>query len=120
MKVIYYDLETTHLYPLSGPNGVQIVQIGAVTCKWAFRQKKLNIYVIPTCRINAGATRAHGLTHEELLEDEIEYDNVLSLETGLQLFMNFLADQKDHDDEEVLMVSFYLYPYSIKFAFEIE
>lgn len=105
MKVIYYDLETTHLHPLSGPNGVQIVQIGAVTCKWAFRQKKLNIYVIPTCRISAGATRAHGLTHEDLLEDEIEYDNVLSLETGLQLFMNFLAEQKDHDDEEVLMVS---------------
>ena len=106
MKVVYYDLMTTHRRPctLDGPHGVQIVQIGAVTGRLGNEQ--LNLYVIPTCDISDHATRFHGLTHEILLEDEIEYENVMSLRAGLQLFMDFLEHQKEHDDEEILIVEF--------------
>ena len=115
MKVVYYDLMTTHRRPctLDGPHGVQIVQIGAVTGRLGNEQ--LNLYVIPTCDISDHATRLHGLTHEILLEDEIEYENVMSLRAGLQLFMDFLEHQKEHDDEEILIVSlnfvFFLYTF---------
>ena len=52
VKVIYYKLGTTNLIPVGGPKGVQIVQIGAV-CKHTRNktQRKLNIYLVPTCRI---------------------------------------------------------------------
>ena len=107
VKVIYYDLETTNLRPVSGPNGVEIVQIGAV-CKHTRNktQKKLNIYIIPTCRISLGATRVHGLTRQELIEDERKYNNVFHPETGLQEFMEFLNEQREFDDEMIIMVSF--------------
>ena len=104
MKIVYYDLGITHFQPIDGPHGAQIVQIGAVTGKVGNIQ--LNLFVIPTCSIGASATRIHGLTHENLLEDEIEYENVMSLKTGLLCFMDFLEEQKEHDDEKILIVSF--------------
>ena len=113
MKVIYYDLQTSHFQPVSGPDGAQIVQIGAVSTlkglsqEEDFGQERFNIYLIPTCSISDSATRAHGLTHENLLEAEIETGNVFSTRTGLEMFMNFLENQKDSDDEEILLVSVY-------------
>jgi DNA polymerase III epsilon subunit-like protein len=69
VKVIYYDLETTNLRPLTGPNGIEIVQIGAV-CKHTRNKKtqELNIYLVPNREISAGATQVHGLTRDSLRE----------------------------------------------------
>ena len=41
VKVVYYDLETTNLRPLSGPNAIEIVQIGAVCKQQSKALKKL-------------------------------------------------------------------------------
>ena len=115
MKVIYYDLQTSHFLPVDGPDGAQIVQIGAVSTlkglsqEEDFGQDRFNIYLIPTCSISDAATKKHGLTHENLLEAEIETGNVFSTRTGLEMFMNFLENQKDSDDEEILLVSVYFH-----------
>ena len=102
VKVIYYDLETTGLRPLTGPNGVEIVQIGAV-CKHTRNKKtqKLNIYLVPNREISAGATQVHGLTRDSLRE----FDDVFRPKQGLQVFMNFLEQQRDYNEEKILLVS---------------
>ena len=105
VKVIYFDLETTGLRPLTGPNGVEIVQIGAI-CKRNKYLKKTNIYLVPNGRISPGATQVHGLTRDELIGDLLDrkYNNVFRPKQGLQEFMNFLEDQREYDDEKILLV----------------
>ena len=102
VKVIYYDLETTNLRPLTGPNGVEIVQIGAVAkhtrCK---KTQKLDIYLVPNIQISAGATRVHGLTNDSLEE----FDQAFNPKQGLQVFMNFLEQQREYNEEKILLVS---------------
>ena len=108
MKVIYYDLETTGLRPLTGPNGVEIVQIGAV-CKHTRNKntQKLadgdGIYLVPKREISAGATLVHGLTRDELIGDlhDRKYSNVFRPKQGLQEFMNFVDEQRDYDNEKI-------------------
>ena len=108
MKVIYYDLETTGLRPMTGPNGVEIVQIGAV-CKHTRNKKtqELDIYLVPNGRISPGATQVHGLTRDELIGDLLDrkYSNVFRPQEGLQEFMNFLEEQREYDNEKILLVS---------------
>ena len=108
VKVIYYDLETTGLRPLTGPNGVEIVQIGAV-CKHTRTKKtqELDIYLVPNGRINPGATQVHGLTRDELIGDlhDRKYSNVFRPKQGLQEFMNYVDEQRDYDNEKILLVS---------------
>jgi len=106
VKVIYYDLETTNLRPVTGRNGVQIVQIGAV-CKHTRNktQRKMDIYIVPTCRISPGATKVHGLTYQELKEDQRKYNNVFSPREGLQEFMEYLNEQREYDDERIVLVA---------------
>jgi len=108
VKVIYYDLETTGLRPLTGPNGVEIVQIGAV-CKHTRNKntQELDIYLVPNGRINPGATQIHGLTRDELIGDLLDrkYDNVYRPQQGLQEFMNFVDEQRDYDNEKILLVA---------------
>ena len=110
MKVIYYDLETTNLRPLTGPNGVEIVQIGAV-CKHT-RNKSTQelgsgngIYLVPNREISPGATKVHGLTRDGLIEDKRQFNNVFRPQRGLQEFMNFLEEQREYIGEEILLVS---------------
>ena len=110
VKVIYYKLATTNLRPVSGPNGVEIVQIGAV-CKHTRNKttKKLNIYIIPNCRISRGATKVHGVSRRNLIKRERRnYNNVFHPSGGLQVFMQFLCDKREFDDERIFLVSFFL------------
>ena len=116
VKVIYYDLETTNLRPLTGPNGVEIVQIGAV-CNWNKNIQKLGshsgnpsgdgIYLVPNREISVGATQVHGLTRDELIEDKRtrRYWNVFSPKRGLQEFVKFVAQQREYSGEKILLVS---------------
>ena len=108
VKVVYYDLETTNLRPLTGPRGVEIVQIGAV-CKQTRNktQNKFNMYLVPDQDISPGATRINGLTRDDLVEDfdSGRFNNVVEPQEGLQEFMNFLDNQRDYDDEGILLVS---------------
>jgi len=101
VKIIYYDLETTNLRPLTGPNGIEIVQIGAV-CKHTRNKKtqKLNIYLVPNREISAGATQVHGLTR-----DSLEFDDAFRPKQGLQVFMNFLEQQREYNKEKILLVA---------------
>ena len=105
VKVIYYDLETTNLRPLTGPNGIEIVQIGAV-CKHTRNKKtqNLDIYLIPNREISAGATQVHGLTRDSLRK----FDDVFRPKRGLQTFMNFLEQQREYNKEKILLVSYYV------------
>ena len=102
VKVIYYDLETTNLRPLTGPNGVEIVQIGAV-CKHTRSKKtqELNIYLVPNREISAGATQVHGMTRDSLRE----FDEAFIPKQGLQVFMNFLEQQREYNEEKIWLVS---------------
>ena len=102
VKVIYYDLETTNLRPLTGPNGVEIVNIGAV-CKHTRNKKtqELDIYLIPNREISAGATQVHGMTRDSLRE----FDEAFRPKQGLQVFMNFLEQQREYNEEKILLVS---------------
>ena len=106
VKIVFYDLETTNLRPLTGPNGIEIVQIGAV-CKHDRNKKtqKLDIFLVPNREISAGATGVHGLTRDGLIEDEREYSNIFRPKRGLQEFMNFLEEQREYDDENIWLVS---------------
>ena len=111
MKVIYYDLETTGLRPQTGPNGVEIVQIGAV-CKHTRNKntQKLadgdGIYLVPKREISAGATLVHGLTRDGLIEDKRRFSNVFSPKRGLQEFVNFVEEQREYNTgEKILLVS---------------
>ena len=102
VKVIYYDLETTNLRPLTGPNGIEIVQIGAV-CKHTRNKKTqtLSVHLVPNREISAGATKVHGLTRDRLIR---EFD-ARRPKQGLQVFMNFLEQQKDYKEENIWLVS---------------
>ena len=120
MKVIYYDLETTGLRPLTGPNGVEIVQIGAV-CKHTRNKntQKLSsgdgIYIVPNREISAGATQVHGLTRDGLIEDKRQFSNVFSPKRGLQEFVNFVEEQREYSGEKILLVSsFFILPRCVK------
>ena len=106
MKIVYYDLETTNLRPLTGPSGIEIVQIGAI-CKHtrSKSQRSFDKYLVPRCSISPGATQVHGLTRQWLVQRWMNAEaDVSLLQQGLQEFMNFLDEQKQYPNEEIILV----------------
>lgn len=58
MEIIYYDLETTGLNPQNKQKGIELLEIGAISCTLGqtFQQ-----YILPTTPIPGDATNVHGL-----------------------------------------------------------
>ena len=112
MKIVYYDIETTDLQPLTGPYGVEIVQIGAVCMHRRIqRQKTFDTYLIPTHEISPDVTKAHGLNRGNLI-NRYKLSKVITgfpsdtlpINYGLDKFMNFLHEQKQDMHETILLV----------------
>ena len=105
MKIVYYDLETTDMRPVTGPHGVQIIQIGAVCKRTGLG---FNNYLIPTVPISPGATQVHGLTRGILVQKWRNGDSDVfpNMAVGLKHFMDVLQFQKDYRSEEIGLVSY--------------
>jgi len=108
MRIVYYDSETTDLRPLTGPSGIQMVQIGAICKHNRIRSQSIfDKYLLPTqtCSISPGATQVHGITHQWLLERYYQNIDVVTQRHGLQAFMDFLTELRDYYDEEIVLVA---------------
>ncbi len=107
---VFYDLETTDLRPEVDHEGVQIVSIGAVTSS---RRARFERYLYPTCRIEPGATRIHGLVrdrnHGDLYsQNSGNYMDAVSMTEGLNGFMQFLYEVSQNGREMVVLVNYLL------------
>ena len=72
VKVVYYDLETTNLRPLSGPNAIEIVQIGAV-CKHQSKALKRLMGKIVEYQGRRKVIKFEGACSNTRLLDETEF-----------------------------------------------
>lgn len=103
MRIIYYDLETTGLKPREGPNGVQIVQIGA-TSRYRGRKTTFGAYLVPSIKVTEPAVSIHGLTNKEL-HDKLRKGQAHGIKKGLKLFVDWIDDiiADDHENNVVLV-----------------
>lgn len=104
MRIIYYDLETTGLQPLTGCDGIEIVQIGAISMHRGQRDL-FDDYLLPTMEVTEQATKIHGLTYHHL-RNKWEQGNAFLIEDGLLEFVKYTDNISRSDYEnEVILVS---------------
>ena len=107
MRIIYYDLETTGLQPLTGCDGIQIVQIGALSMHRGQRNI-FDDYLLPNIGVTQQATATHGLTYHNL-HNKWEQGNAFLIEDGLLEFVKYIDNISRSDYEnEVILVSIIL------------
>lgn len=88
MRIIYYDLETTGLHPMEGPNGVEIVQIGA-TSRYRGNATNFDEYLLPTMPVTQTAVNIHGLTNR-ILDAKLRQGHASYIENGLKMFVDYI------------------------------
>ena len=105
MKIVYFDLETTNIRPVTGDFGVEIISIGAVGREYEFR-----IFMIPPSRlISPGASNVHGITMQDLNDKYENYDEDTFLtKDGLKKLIKFILEERQNPLEEIVLVSTHL------------
>ena len=91
---------------MKGPHAAQIIAICAICRHTTFRRpRKINIRIIPTCKIKPGAIKNHGITKEWLIRNRRSQQVYSSMQDGLQYFLDFLEGLRSSEEEEILLVS---------------
>jgi hypothetical protein len=104
LKLVYFDLETTHFKPPENPEVVQIMSIGAISGDKEFVQ-----YMIPTCEVDPTSGKINGMKIQDgkLFLNGEEVEKAVAIKRGLSMFMDFLDDESDNGKEDLCLVSIF-------------
>jgi len=81
MEIVYYDLETTGLNPSNKQKGIELLEIGAISCSLGLTFQQ---YILPTTPIPSDATQVHGLflKKKEDSSGELDFDRLYIKDKG--------------------------------------